>query len=952
MNKRVRMISAMVVVILAVYTAPVGFSQTASTGALTGTTTDATRAVIPGVEITLTSEATGVARSATSAENGSYVFPQVVPGSYRVEAALPGFRRSVSPGIRITVTETARLDIQLEVGASAETVTVEAAPVMVQQETSALGRVVSQSIISSLPLVTRNFTQILGLSPGITTDVTNAGELGRGSGGQILGRTTVNGTRPQDSNFQLDGVDTNDFQASDSGLTPGTAVPNPDAIQEFKVQTAQADASFGRNSGAQVNVISRGGTNEFHGALFHFFRNEALNANDFFFNKAGQKKPPVRQNQYGGTIGGPIIRDSLLFFGSYQGTKQLNGLAAGKVRAKCSTTISSPPLTDDRSAAALGALFGGLAGQNGGVAIRPDGSNINPVALRGLNLKKADGTYVFPTPQVIDPKLPFARQGFSAFSDPCTFEENQYVTNVDYLQTDKSKISGRLFIARSNRNVTFSTSAANIPGSPTAIPDDFRVLSVAYSYVLSPRVFNEFRVGQFHFIQRLNGTPLVKWSDLGLDIPDPFGRGADITITGAYAHLTGEFSKRVQDTYSVQDHLSYSRGAHTLRFGGGASKIFASTKPQISASSVSFQSFPDFLLGLEAARNGSQFSNIFASTFQSPLLNNQNYWHRVVDGFAYVQDDYKIGPRLALNLGARYERLGSRVDHGHRVTNFVPALANPNPPAEGTLQGFVVGSDWTAALPPGVIKYHTPYGIDGLGQNQFAPRIGFAWQIMPSSNRLVLRGGYGIYYTHAIGVQYTGLGTATYAPSTQSGTNNAAASWQNPLPPPNPVILDANLWQQPAYSPTTQTTTRLVATDWRPGMVQQYSLNTQTEFAKNFLLEIGYVGSRGTHLNRGRGANQALLASPSNPIRGITTNTVANVRQRVPFLGFQPTTIEPVASDGASWYNSLQTSLTKRLSKGLQTLTSYTWSRTLDLNGDQFFGNSRGRVGSGDRYVK
>jgi hypothetical protein len=135
-------------------------------------------------------------------------------------------------------------------------------------------------------------------------------------------------------------------------------------------------------------------------------------------------------------------------------------------------------------------------------------------------------------------------------------------------------------------------------------------------------------------------------------------------------------------------------------------------------------------------------------------------------------------------------------------------------------------------------------------------------------------------------------------------------------------------------------------------MVQQYSLNTQTEFAKNFLLEIGYVGSRGTHLNRGRGSNQALLASPSNPIRGVTTNTVANVRQRVPFLGFQPTTIEPVASDGESWYNSLQTSLTKRLSKGLQTLTSYTWSKTLDLNGDQFFGNSRGRVGSGDRNVK
>src|SRR5207244_5486263 len=172
-----------------------------------------------------------------------------------------------------------------------------------------------------------------------TTDATKSGEIGRGSGGISIGKTTVNGSRTSDHNYQIDGLDANDFQQSSGGLTPGAPVPNPDTIQEFKVQTAQADASFGRNAGANVNIITKSGTNDLHGSLFEFFRNEALNANDFFFNRAGQKKPVVRQNQYGGTVGGPIKPGKLLFFGSYQGTKQFNGLAAGKFNAKCSSTI-------------------------------------------------------------------------------------------------------------------------------------------------------------------------------------------------------------------------------------------------------------------------------------------------------------------------------------------------------------------------------------------------------------------------------------------------------------------------------------------------------------------------------------------------------------------------------------------------------------------------------------
>jgi carboxypeptidase family protein/TonB-dependent receptor-like protein len=421
------MTGAVAAVILAIWIAPLRFSQTPSTGALGGTLTDTTRAVMPGVEITLTNEATGEVRSATSAENGTYSLRLLAPGSYRLEAALPGFKTAVRSAIRISVTETARLDVQLEVGGLSETMNVEASPVMVQQESSALGRVTSEAVISNLPLVTRNFTQILGLSPGITMDVTNASELGRGSGGMVTSRTSVNGARSYDNNFQVDGIDANDFESGDSGTTGGTAIPNPDAIAEFKVQTAQADASFGRNAGANVNVITKSGTNEFHGSLFEFFRNEALNANNYFFNLAGQKKPVGKQNQFGGTLGGPIQRDRVLFFGSYQGTRQIAGAPGGNFNANCAATVFSPPLTDDRSAAALGTLFAGQTGQNGGVAIKADGSNINPIALRLLQMKQPDGGYLFRTPQVISRGQPFARQGFSAFSKPCTFDEKQFV---------------------------------------------------------------------------------------------------------------------------------------------------------------------------------------------------------------------------------------------------------------------------------------------------------------------------------------------------------------------------------------------------------------------------------------------------------------------------------------------------------------------------------------------
>ena len=975
MKGRVKIVTVAVVLVIVALSMPsLGFSQTSSTGALTGNTMDASRALIPGAEITLTNEATREARSTVSNENGGYSFPQLAPGSYRLEAALAGFKTAVRSGVLVSVTEITRLDVQLEIGSLTETVTVEAAPVMVQQETSALGRVVGQTVVTSLPLVTRNFTQILGLSTGITMDVTNAGELGRGSGGQVVSKTSVNGARTYDNNFQLDGVDANDFEYSDAGLTPGTPVPSPDAIQEFKVQTSQADASFGRNAGANVNIITKSGTNDIHGTAFEFFRNEALNANDFFYNRAGQKKPVVRQNQYGGTVGGPIRRDKLFFFGSYQGTDQINGLGAGKIKAVCNTSVFSPPLTDDRSAAALGALFAGQTGRNGGVAIKADGSNINPVALRLLNLRlpaetngaletslgDLQGRFLFPTPQVIDRTQPFARQGFSAFSIPCTFTENQYMVNADYLQTVKSKFAGKYFRAASLSTVSFVNNPG-VPGDPFTLPVLYEVASLAHNYVLSSQVFNELRAGYFRSDLRQRSSSPFKWSDVGVTAPGGsilHDLHPGITITGSYSSTYGTTTYLPQKVFVLEDHLSNIRGSHNFRYGAGTSYRQTDINDQHGASSLNFLSFPDFLLGLDAANNGSSFSNVFSSSYAVSTLETAM---RLWDGFAYIKDDWKVGQRLTLNLGFRYERMGHASDAMGDDANFDMNRANPSPPPEGTLAGHVVAHNYNFrtpgyVLPAGITRLDRKDNliIDGKGQNNWAPRVGFAWQMLPNSNRLLLRGGYGMYYTHSTGLHYFYLGAPNRPTLSQTGLSSATATFQNPFAPLPPALQTGDqrknfVWSQPPYSPTTAQAVSSLSNDFRPGITQQYSLNIQTEFAKDFLFEIGYAGTRGTHLSSGTSANQAALASPSNPIRGVTTNTVANVPLRVRIQGFQPTGIALLDSTGTSWYNSLQTSVTKRMSKGLQLLASYTWSKNLDTDGAKQFRAGRGGTTPGDQ---
>lgn len=901
------------------------FAQTGSTGAVTGTVTDQQGAILSGVEVTVTNEATGEKRTAVSQDNGDYSIPQLLPGFYRVEFARTSFKTAVKSGLRINVTETTRLDVQLEVGQVSETVSVTTQAELLQTDSPALGRVVDAERISNMPLSTRNYTQIVSLSPGIAAGVGNATTLGRGAGGESGGQFRSNGAFGADNNFLMNGVQINDLQASGS-FSGGIAIPNPDTLQEFKVQTGLYDASFGRNAGANVNVVTKSGGNQFHGTAFEFFRNDKLNANDFFRNRAGQPRGVLKQNQFGGTIGGPIKKDKLLFFGSYQGTRQINGVAGGST-----ANILSPAFTNDRSRPALGALFAGQRGalQGGaGPAILPDGSNIAPQAIALLSLRHPNGGFVIPTPQTINPALPFAQRGFSAFSEPGTFDEDQYMVNLDFIQTENSRISGRFFAADSDLVQPFPTSQLGVPvvpGFPYLIPNKFRNLSLAHVYTFSPTIVNQFDFG-FHRTEVGNiQQELFTWADLGSTAPPVANQFPVIGVNGSMA--TGGNGQSVevnQDHYDFQDSLTYILGRHTFRIGGGYTRSNLKLANFTFFGGVLALSWADLLLGLPAAANGSPFSNLFLSVDLPGDLDRS--WI-VNDGNLYIQDDIKLTSSFTLNLGLRYERLGHLADTGGRNSGFDISLATPNPPAGGSLAGFTVSSNFPGTVPTGVTQLDNEFGLRGKGMNNFDPRVGFAWKLpnsfLPYSERMVLRGGYGVYHTRATGQAFLQLATARpFAALRQfQGAPNAAASFASPFQPA-PVLP-----QFATYSPTTQLATSLVDPNYRPPMTQQYNLNVQTDLGHNLLLEVGYVGTRGKHLVISHTLNQALLASSANPIRGVTTNTLANVPLRVPIQGFTSIGLNDIDSIGISRYNSLQLSLTKRFSRGLQFLAAYTFAR-------------------------
>src|SRR4029453_7138629 len=345
------------------------------TGQLTGNVVDANGAVVSGATVKLMSRATAQERETVTNDSGDFVFTLLPAGDYKVEITATGFRTVTVDDVRVNVTQSTTLPVRLEAATVTTMVTVTADTPLVDAESSQVGRVIDEQSIRQLPLPTRNFQQLLTLSPGTLSSVANNTELGRGDA--II---SVNGQRTTSNNVRINGIDANSIGTNS---TPNIAVPATDTLQEFIVQTSLYDASQGRNAGGNVEAITKSGENAFHGNAYYFLRNNALNANDFFLNAAGRPRPTLNRNQFGGTLGGPIIRDRLFFFGSYQGTRERNGASLNN---SLMFPFIPPQLRDDnRTAAGLAAAFGLPA------------AAINPVMVSILNAKLPNGQFAIPT---------------------------------------------------------------------------------------------------------------------------------------------------------------------------------------------------------------------------------------------------------------------------------------------------------------------------------------------------------------------------------------------------------------------------------------------------------------------------------------------------------------------------------------------------------------------------
>src|ERR1700758_3161984 len=754
--------------------------QTANTGAIAGTVTDPSGALVGGAAIVVKNQATHEERDLATDAVGGFSVPFLMPGDYELTVRTTQFEPLILKSVQVRITEVSRLKIQLTITGARAEMTITAKPPLLQTENATLGRVIDRTTIEELPLVNRNFTEILGLTAGTNTDIVDATQLGAGSQ-----EIRANGARSGDNNFMLNGVDANSYGSNITEVTAfggaGIAIPAPDTIQEFKVQTSLYGAQYGRGGGANVNVETRSGASDLHGNVYYFGRNEVLDANNFFANATGVPRGEFRRSQPGGTLGGPLpwSKKRAFFFVSYQATRDVNAASLdSSIR-----TLSLPPIPLVRTPGSLGTVFGGQTGAFGGVAVAPDGSNINPVALNLLNAKNGDGTFVIPSPQTSGSGI-----NYTAVV-PGHYNEGQFNTNFDFNLRTADRLSVKFFFSNSNQDVPFF--GATVRGFPALRSFQNRNLAMTETHIFSSQTINQFRFGfSRNAGQSVAGGTLTD-QDVGINYPnDTQEYLPEIDVLGAFevGNSHSDRGKTVNNNFYVSDVVFLSRGEHNFRVGTEMFRNQFNHLTDYTAGLMTLLSFPDFLLGLPAGPaaaggNGTSPSNIF---FSSLVAGIPHVGQRASAAGFFALDDWKVTHTLTLNLGVRIQVDGQQSEVEGRESNFFPQFYIA-PPAgsfgDPISSGFVLPGNFDGYAPTGFPRGNSTL-LNHPIQVHPEPRVGFAWQPL-SSRDLVLRAGYGIYANRT---SFAGNGlllalTPPFALSvTLTGGANATASLENPFP--------------------------------------------------------------------------------------------------------------------------------------------------------------------------
>src|SRR5579863_6458868 len=821
------------------------------TASIRGTVLDPSGAIVQAALITAKQTETGLTRAAVTDRQGEYVLVELPIGHYQLEVQAKGFQRYLQQGISLDVNQTATVGIRLKLGSETQQVEVSANAALIQSTVSSLGETVMENEILDLPLDGRDFSQLGLLQPGVMP--LTPGLLEAGGPARQNQAYAVDGQRPESNNFMIDGAD------NESSVDGGFVLKPPiDAIAEFKILSHNANAEFGRNTGSTTNIVTRSGTNSFHGAAWEFLRNDAMDSSDYFT----QGVQPLKQNQFGATFGGPIVKDKTFFFGYYEGFRNRQGESVpATVPSAAERGGNFAELCTDIPG---DALMGGICTNTTTNAPDFNGQLLNfamgpaPVPIPNNQLPSID-----PTASNVLPFFPLPDVGENGFIATQTLSENnnQFGVRVDHYLSHADTLNFRYMYSSGPTTDPLSPVGANVPGFPVGEYDRAQNFVTQETHIFSPTTIG---VARFSF---LRNTFLLD-EHLNHESPADFGFQYDPTLpsaagppfiqVGGYASVGDPITgprNTFQNTFDLSGSLSWIRGRHELKFGGGYRREQINALQGIASNGFFvFSTFP--------------YSDGFASFLSgNPVVFlqgggdfNREIRDRAVN--AYGQDNYKITSNLTLNLGLRYELPFPATENQNRVNLFVPgakSTAIPSAPA-----GLLYPGD------PGV-----PAGLIPTQKTAFAPRVGFALDPRGEA-KTVISGAYGIFYEP----YYTGEGGPLQDPvsappylKTQQ-ISFPVNSFANPFYTPNPF---SQQFPEPM-------TLLVVNRNLHLPYAQDWNLNVQHSFGDDWLLQVGYVGTTGVRLPRFSEGNPAVFV-PGVDGSGNPISNENNVNQRRLYSG-------------------------------------------------------------------
>ncbi len=912
-------------IVLCLMPQPVGAQ--AVTGTILGTVKDSTGAVVVGAKVKLTHAEMGTTREITSDAKGEFTVPLLPTGTYAVNCEMTGFKSTTVPSIRLGVDQKVRVNLVLEVGAVAETVTIEAQTPLVSTNSSDLSATINETQIKTLPIPNRNFVFLARTIPGVGRGT--AGDNIDGSAGSYGWRNTAaftaNGQRTRDNNFMLDGVDNNE-----QWLNTVVIFPNVDALEEFKVQTSTYSAEFGKSLGGVVNLQTKSGTNAFHGSAYEFMRNDKLDANDWFNNKNGRPRPDFRQHQFGGTLSGPIIKNKTFFFADYQGWRINQGL----------TMISTVPTPKMRQGD-----FSELS--------RPIYDPFNPGAQFAGNVIPRDRIdtpaanilALYPAPNVEGTRTA-SGQIINNYVSNAALErnDNQGDFKIDHILSANNRLFARLSYEKSYRLLPgalpgHGDAGSNVAGVGSAGIGNIKAWSLAVNdtHSFSDRLINEFRFG-WNSIE-INAEPVDYRSNTAQAVGVPGLNISEVSSSMMMIGFNGGSGIRNIGPTSSQplfsnsgalhftDSLTYVRSAHT--FKAGASVMFLKREvlnAELATSQAIFNNaFTSNCAGIAAGCSTDTNTGFDLASF---MLGYPSGWARRLYESAYterrpyfgtfIQDDWRATNKLTLNLGVRWEVYVPFTTDNDKQSNFDPktgtyVVASPD---------AVIFPSATATEPINVGRYLQTYS-----KGDVAPRFGFAYDAF-GKGKTVVRGGFGVFFNNSL------TGTSSSKAQNPPFLLNQSYNYGNV---PGRRLSDG-LPALPIVDPTkpaTGDTRSIFDPNFRDSKAYQWNLNVQQQLGKDYMIEVGYIGSRGRNLVVRRDINQA------PPTLGVTE---PNTRR--PYYSINPglARMAQSFSGGKNQYDALHVRFNRRFVNGFSFSSSYTYGKVLDYDsstdGFESFNNS------------